>query len=138
MSINRTRWLDKHRPAGASSGGWTDGPNGVETQSFKLKLCVALRMGRANATMDMLHPSTSEPKKNWPASSEKIPDGLWRTSNGGDQERLLIDGRVGRPLKATSAQHPDGIVVPRPSAMQGLRRKRLPVSNQLLTQPRVM
>ena len=26
MSINRTRWLDKLRPAGASSGGWTEGP----------------------------------------------------------------------------------------------------------------
>ena len=25
MSINRTRWLDKLRPAGASSGGWTEG-----------------------------------------------------------------------------------------------------------------
>ena len=26
MSNNRTRWLDKLRPAGASSGGWTEGP----------------------------------------------------------------------------------------------------------------
>ena len=26
MSINRTRWLDKLRPAGVSSGGWTEGP----------------------------------------------------------------------------------------------------------------
>ena len=58
MSINRTRWLDKLRPAGASSGGWTEGPMApVETtdaatvdqrcsfkhwtgwtQSFKLKI----------------------------------------------------------------------------------------------------
>ena len=26
MSIDRTRCLDKLRPAGASSGGWTEGP----------------------------------------------------------------------------------------------------------------
>ena len=59
MSINRTRWLDKLRPAGASSGGWTEGPMAPvettdaatvdqrcpikhrtrwETQSFKLKI----------------------------------------------------------------------------------------------------
>ena len=69
MSINRTRWLDKLRPAGASSGGWTEGPMApVETTdaatvdqrcSFKhwtgwrhnhsnSKLCVAMRMGQAN------------------------------------------------------------------------------------------
>ena len=69
MSINRTRWLDKLRPAGASSGGWTEGPMApVETTDaatvdqrcpFKhrtgwrhnhsnSKLCVALRMGQAN------------------------------------------------------------------------------------------
>ena len=69
MSINRTRWLDKLRPAGASSGGWTEGPMApVETTdaatvvqrcSFKhwarwrhnhsnSKLCVAVRMGQAN------------------------------------------------------------------------------------------
>ena len=69
MSINRTRWLDKLRPAGASSGGWIEGPMApVETSdaatvdqrcSFKhragwrhdhsnSKLCVALRMGQAN------------------------------------------------------------------------------------------
>ena len=67
MSINRTRWLDKLRPTGASSGGWTEGPMApVETtdaatidQRFKhrtgwrhhhsnSKLCVALRMGQAN------------------------------------------------------------------------------------------
>ena len=69
MSINRTRWLDKLRPAVASSGGWTEGPMApVETTdaatvdqrcSFKhrtgwrhnhsnSKLCVALRMGQAN------------------------------------------------------------------------------------------
>ena len=69
MSNNRTRWLDKLRPAGASSGGWTEGPMApVETTDaatvdqrcpFKLqtgwrhnhsnsKLCVALRMGQAN------------------------------------------------------------------------------------------
>ena len=69
MSINRTRWLDKLRPAGASSGGWTEGPMApVETTdaatvyqhcSFKhwtgwrhnhsnSKLCVAIRMGQAN------------------------------------------------------------------------------------------
>ena len=69
MSNNRTRWLDKLRPAGASSGGWTEGPIApVETTDaatvdqrcpFKLqtgwrhnhsnsKLCVALRMGQAN------------------------------------------------------------------------------------------
>ena len=68
MSINRTRWLDKLRPAGASSGGWTEGPmapvettdaatvdqlplqtsDRVETQSFKLNLCVSLRLGQAN------------------------------------------------------------------------------------------
>ena len=69
MSINRTRWLDKLRPAGASSGGWTEGPIApVETTDaatvdqrcpFKhrigwrhnhsnSKLCVALRMGQAN------------------------------------------------------------------------------------------
>ena len=69
MSINRTRWLDKFRPAGASSGGWTEGPMApVETTDaatvdqrcpFKhrtgwghnhsnSKLCVALRMGQAN------------------------------------------------------------------------------------------
>ena len=68
MSINRTRWLDKLRPAGASSSGWTKGPMApVETTdaatvdqrcSFKhwtgwrhnhsnSKLCVALRMGQA-------------------------------------------------------------------------------------------
>ena len=69
MSINRTRWLDKLRPAGASSGGWTEGPMApVETTdaatvdqrcSFKhwagwrhnhsnSKLCVAMRKGQAN------------------------------------------------------------------------------------------
>ena len=69
MSINRTRWLDKLRPAGASSGGWTEGPMApVETTdaatvdqrcSFKhwagwrhnhsnSKLCVTVRMGQAN------------------------------------------------------------------------------------------
>ena len=69
MSINRTRWLDKLRPAGASSGGWTEGPMApVETTDaatvdqrcpFKhrtgwrhnhsnSKLCVALRMSQAN------------------------------------------------------------------------------------------
>ena len=69
MSINRTRWLDKLRPAGTSSGGWTEGPMApVETTdaatvdqrcSFKhwagwrhnhsnSKLCVAVRMGQAN------------------------------------------------------------------------------------------
>ena len=69
MSINRTRWLDKLRPAGASSGGWIEGPMApVETIDaatvdqrcpFKhrtgwrhnhsnSKLCVALRMGQAN------------------------------------------------------------------------------------------
>ena len=69
MSINRTRWLDKLRPAGASSGGWTEGSMApVETTDaatidqrcpFKhrtgwrhnhsnSKLCVALRMGQAN------------------------------------------------------------------------------------------
>ena len=69
MSINRTRWLDKLRPAGASSGGWTEGPMApVETTdaatvdqrcSFKhwtrwrhnhsnSKLCVAVHMGQAN------------------------------------------------------------------------------------------
>ena len=69
MSINRTRWLDNLRPAGASSGGWTEGPMApVETTdaatvdqrcSFKhwtgwrhnrsnSKLCVAMRMGQAN------------------------------------------------------------------------------------------
>ena len=69
MSVNRTRWLDKLRPAGASSGGWTEGPMApVETTDaatvdqrcpFKhqtgwrhnhsnSKLCVALRMGQAN------------------------------------------------------------------------------------------
>ena len=69
MSINRTRWLDKLRPAGASSGGWTEGPMApVETTdaatvdqrcSFKhwtgwrhnhsnSKLCVAMRSGQAN------------------------------------------------------------------------------------------
>ena len=69
MSFNRTRWLDKLRPAGASSGGWTEGKMAhVETtdaatvdqrRSFKhrtgwrhnhsnSKLCVALRMGQAN------------------------------------------------------------------------------------------
>ena len=69
MSINRTRWLDKLRPAGASSGGWTEDPMApVETTDaatvdqrcpFKhrtgwrhnhsnSKLCVALRMGQAN------------------------------------------------------------------------------------------
>ena len=69
MSINRTRWLDKLRPAGASSGGWTEGPMApVETTDaatvdqrcpFKhrtgwrhnhsnSKLCVAVRMGQAN------------------------------------------------------------------------------------------
>ena len=69
MSINRTRWLDNLRPAGASSGGWTEGPmEPVETTDaatvdqrcpFKhrtgwrhnhsnSKLCVALRMGQAN------------------------------------------------------------------------------------------
>ena len=69
MSSNRTRWLDKLRPAGASSGGWTEGPMApVETTDaatvdqrcpFKhqtgwrhnhsnSKLCVALRMGQAN------------------------------------------------------------------------------------------
>ena len=69
MSINRTRWLDKLRPAGASSGGWTAGPMApVETTdaatvdqrcSFKQrtgwrhnhsnsKFCVAMRMGQAN------------------------------------------------------------------------------------------
>ena len=69
MSINRTRWLDKLRPAGASSGGWTEGPIApVETTdaatvdqrcSFKhwtgwrhnhlnSKLRVAMRMGQAN------------------------------------------------------------------------------------------
>ena len=69
MSINRTRWLDKLRPAGASSGGWTEGPMApVETTdaatvdqrcSFKQwagwrhnhsnsKLCVAMRVGQTN------------------------------------------------------------------------------------------
>ena len=69
MSINCTRWLDKLRPAGASSGGWTEGPMApVETTdaatvdqrcSFKhwtgwrhnhsnSKLCVAMRMGQTN------------------------------------------------------------------------------------------
>ena len=69
MSINRTRWLDKLRPAAASSGGWTEGPMApVETTDAatvdqrcpfkhrtgwrhnhsKSKLCVALRMGQAN------------------------------------------------------------------------------------------
>ena len=69
MSINRTRWLDKLRSAGASSGGWAEGPMApVETTDaatvdqrclFKhqtgrrhnhsnSKLCVALRMGQAN------------------------------------------------------------------------------------------
>ena len=69
MSVNRTRWLNKLRPAGASSGGWTEGPMApVEITdaatvdqrcSFKhwagwrhnhsnSKLCVALRMGQAN------------------------------------------------------------------------------------------
>ena len=77
MSNNRTRWLDKLRPAGASSGGWTEGPMApVETTdaatvdqrcSFKHRtgwrhkhrtewghnrsnsiLCVTLRMGQAN------------------------------------------------------------------------------------------
>ena len=69
MSLNRTRWLDKLRPAGASSGGWTEGPMArVETTdaatvdqrcSFKHRtgwrhdhsnsiLCVALRMGQGN------------------------------------------------------------------------------------------
>ena len=69
MSVSRTRWLDKLRPAGASSGGWAEGPMApVETTdaatvdqrcSFKhwagwrhnhsnSKLCVALRMGQAN------------------------------------------------------------------------------------------
>ena len=69
MSINRTGRLDKLRPAGASSGGWTEGPMApVETTDaatvdqrcpFKhrtgwrhnhsnSKLCVALRMGQAN------------------------------------------------------------------------------------------
>lgn len=64
MSSNRTRWLDKLRPAGASSGGWTKGPMApVETTdaatvyqccSFKhqtggdTKLCVSLLMGQAN------------------------------------------------------------------------------------------
>ena len=53
MNINRTRWLDKLRPAGASSGGWTEGPMApVETADAatvdKLKLCVALRLGQAN------------------------------------------------------------------------------------------
>ena len=69
MSNNRTRWLDKLRPAGASSGGWTEGPMApVETTDaatvdqrcpFKLqtgwrhnhsnsKLCVALHMGQVN------------------------------------------------------------------------------------------
>ena len=68
-SINRTRWLDKLRPAGASSGGWTEGPMApVETTDAATvdqrcpskhrtgwrhnhsnsKLCVALRMGQAN------------------------------------------------------------------------------------------
>ena len=66
MSINRTRWLDKLRPAGASSGGWTEGPmapvettdaaavdqrcpfkhrTGVETQSLKLKIVCGLARG---------------------------------------------------------------------------------------------
>ena len=37
MSINRTRWLDKLRPAGASSGGWTEGPMApVETTDAAL------------------------------------------------------------------------------------------------------
>ena len=69
MSINRTRWLDKLRPAGASSGGWTEGPMApVETidaaavdqrcplkhrtgwrhNHSNSKLCVALRTGQAN------------------------------------------------------------------------------------------
>ena len=69
MSNNRTRWLDKLRPAATSSGGWTEGPMApVETTdaatvdqrcSFKhqtgwrhnhsnSKLCVSLRMGQAN------------------------------------------------------------------------------------------
>ena len=69
MSFNRTRWLDKLRPAGASSGGWTEGPMApVETTdaatvdqrcSFKHRtgwrhnhsnsiLCVALRLGQAD------------------------------------------------------------------------------------------
>ena len=69
MSVNRTRWLDKLRPVGTSSGGWTEGPMApVETTDaatvdqccpFKhqtgwrhnhsnSKLCVALRMGQAN------------------------------------------------------------------------------------------
>ena len=75
MSVNRTRWLDKLRPAGASSGGWTEGPMApVETTDaatvdqrcpFKhqtgwrhnhsnSKLCVALRMGQANLLMMMM------------------------------------------------------------------------------------
>ena len=69
MSNNRTRWLDKLRPAGASSGGWTEGPMApVETTDAATvdqrcpfehrtgwrhnhsnsKLCVAVRMGQAN------------------------------------------------------------------------------------------
>ena len=68
MSIDRTPWLDKLRPAGASSGGWTEGPKApVETTDaatvdqrcpFKhrtewrhnhsnSKLCVAMRMSQA-------------------------------------------------------------------------------------------
>ena len=69
MSINRTRWLDKLRPAGASSGGWTGARwhllrplmqllltsaahsnigQGGDTIIQTPKLCVALRMGQAN------------------------------------------------------------------------------------------
>ena len=69
MSINRTRWLDKLRPAGASSSGWTGGPmapaettdaatvdqrcpfkhqTGWRHNHSHSKLCVAMRMGQAN------------------------------------------------------------------------------------------
>ena len=69
MSVNRTRWLDKLRPAGASSGGWNEGPmapvettdaatvdqrcpfkhqTGLRHNHSNSKLCVALRMGQAN------------------------------------------------------------------------------------------
>ena len=89
MSINRTRWLDKLRPAGASSGGWTEGPMApVETTDaatvdqrcpFKhrtgwrhnhtnSKLCVALRMGQA----DLLSISNCHPCAGAMLSSQSI------------------------------------------------------------------
>ena len=82
MSINRSRWLDKLRPAGASSSGWTEGPMApVETTdaatvdqrcSFKhwagwrhnhsnSKLCVAVRMGRLDGGVQcVMHRTAGE------------------------------------------------------------------------------